>query len=50
MNAYDKKGFPVDQIRGFLEPGPIVLVSSAWSGKTHRKKGTLPFTRQNAGK
>ena len=33
MNAYDKKDFPVDQIRRFLEPGPIVLVSSAWSGK-----------------
>jgi len=27
--------FPVDQIRRFLAPGPIVLVSSAWSGKTN---------------
>jgi flavin reductase (DIM6/NTAB) family NADH-FMN oxidoreductase RutF len=35
MNAYDKKDFPVDQIRRFLEPSPIVLVSSAWSGKTN---------------
>ncbi|MDB5257793.1 MAG: Flavin reductase like domain protein [Chitinophagaceae bacterium] len=28
--TYSKKDFPVDQIRRFLEPGPIVLVSSAW--------------------
>src|SRR4029434_5005314 len=35
MKAYDKKDFPVDRIRRFLEPGPIVLVSSAWSGKTN---------------
>ena len=27
--SYIKKDFPVDQIRRFLEPGPIVLVSSA---------------------
>jgi hypothetical protein len=33
MKAYDKKDFPVDRIRRFLEPGPIVLVSSAWSDK-----------------
>jgi flavin reductase (DIM6/NTAB) family NADH-FMN oxidoreductase RutF len=32
---YDKKDFPVDQIRRFLEPGPIVLVSSAWKGDTN---------------
>jgi len=31
--AYQKKDFPVDQIRRFLEPGPIVLVSSHWKGK-----------------
>src|ERR1700741_419 len=35
MNAYDKKDFPVDRIRRFLEPGPIVLVSSAWSGRAN---------------
>lgn len=29
-----KKDFPVADIRRFLEPGPIVLVSSAWQGKT----------------
>ena len=30
MKAYDKRDFPVDKIRRFVEPGPIVLVSSAW--------------------
>jgi flavin reductase (DIM6/NTAB) family NADH-FMN oxidoreductase RutF len=28
-----KSDFPVGDIRRFLEPGPIVLVSSAWRGK-----------------
>lgn len=28
-----KKDFPVSKIRQILEPGPIVLVSSAWKGK-----------------
>jgi flavin reductase (DIM6/NTAB) family NADH-FMN oxidoreductase RutF len=35
MKAYDKKDFPAGNIRRFLEPGPIVLVSSAWKGKTN---------------
>ena len=35
MKAYEKKDFPVSDIRRFLEPGPIVLVSSAWKGKTN---------------
>jgi flavin reductase (DIM6/NTAB) family NADH-FMN oxidoreductase RutF len=30
-----KLDFPVDDVRRFLEPGPIVLVSSAWKGKTN---------------
>jgi len=30
-----KKDFPVAQIRRFLEPGPIVLVSSAWKGQAN---------------
>ena len=30
--AYRKKSYPLDEIRRFLEPGPIVLVSSAWQG------------------
>jgi len=30
-----KKDFPVSKVRRFLEPGPIVLVSSAWKGKTN---------------
>ena len=29
-----KRDHPVDDVRRFLEPGPIVLVSSAWKGKT----------------
>jgi flavin reductase (DIM6/NTAB) family NADH-FMN oxidoreductase RutF len=28
-----KTDFPVSQVRRYLEPGPIVLVSSAWQGK-----------------
>lgn len=30
---YRKKDFPVSDIRRFLEPGPIVLVSSQWKGQ-----------------
>lgn len=30
MKHYKKYDFPVDQVRRFIEPGPIVLVSSAW--------------------
>lgn len=30
MAQYRKKDFPVEKIRRFMEPGPIVLVSSAW--------------------
>jgi len=32
---YKKKDFPVSEIRRFLEPGPVVLVSSAWNGKAN---------------
>lgn len=32
MRTYRKQDFPVWQIRRYLEPGPIVLVSSAWKG------------------
>jgi len=35
MTTYRKKNFPVSKIRRFLEPGPIVLVSSAWRGETN---------------
>ena len=35
MKTYRKKDYPLDQIRRYLEPGPIVLVSSAWKGKTN---------------
>jgi flavin reductase (DIM6/NTAB) family NADH-FMN oxidoreductase RutF len=34
MKVYKKKNFPVEKIRRFLEPGPIVLVSSQWKGET----------------
>jgi len=35
MKTYKKRDFPVEMIRRFLEPGPIVLVSSAWEGKSN---------------
>jgi flavin reductase (DIM6/NTAB) family NADH-FMN oxidoreductase RutF len=31
--AYRKKNFPLEKIRRFLEPGPIVLISSAHRGE-----------------
>jgi flavin reductase (DIM6/NTAB) family NADH-FMN oxidoreductase RutF len=31
--SYHKKDFPVADVRRFLEPGPVVLVSSAWKGE-----------------
>jgi flavin reductase (DIM6/NTAB) family NADH-FMN oxidoreductase RutF len=33
MKTRSKKDFPVEDIRQFLEPGPVVLVSSAWKGR-----------------
>jgi flavin reductase (DIM6/NTAB) family NADH-FMN oxidoreductase RutF len=33
MKTWQKKDFPVDEIRRFIEPGPIVLVSSSWREK-----------------
>jgi hypothetical protein len=41
MKKYTKKDFPVSDIRRFLEPGPIVLVSSAWKGKANIMTSTL---------
>jgi flavin reductase (DIM6/NTAB) family NADH-FMN oxidoreductase RutF len=35
MTAYRKSDYPLDAIRRHLEPGPIVLVSSSWGGKTN---------------
>lgn len=32
---YKKEDLPVDKIRKFLEPGPIVLVSSKWKDETN---------------
>lgn len=33
MKPYLKKDFPADKVRRFLEPGPVVLVSSAYKGE-----------------
>ncbi len=35
MSKYKKRDFPVPEIRRYLEPGPVVLVSSAWKGKAN---------------
>ena len=35
MTRYHKTDFPVHDVRRFLEPGPIVLVSSAHKGETN---------------
>ncbi len=35
MAGHKKSDFPVDQIRRFLEPGPVILVSSAWKGRNN---------------
>ena len=35
MPNYKKKNFPVSDVRRFLEPGPVVLISSALKEKTN---------------
>ena len=35
MRCYTKQDFPVSQVRRFLEPGPIVLVSAAHRRRTN---------------
>lgn len=35
MRLPRKHDFPVSDVRRYLEPGPIVLVSSRWKGKTN---------------
>jgi flavin reductase (DIM6/NTAB) family NADH-FMN oxidoreductase RutF len=35
MKTFPKRDFPLTQIRRYLEPGPIVLVSSSWKGKSN---------------
>jgi flavin reductase (DIM6/NTAB) family NADH-FMN oxidoreductase RutF len=35
MATYTKKDFPVSNVRRFIEPGPIVLVSSAYKSDTN---------------
>jgi flavin reductase (DIM6/NTAB) family NADH-FMN oxidoreductase RutF len=34
MKAYRKADFPVADVRRFMEPGPVVLVSSSWRGRS----------------
>ena len=33
MKNYHKEDYPVADIRRFLEPGPVVLVSSTWKAR-----------------
>lgn len=33
MRRYRKRDFPVERVRHYLEPGPILLVTSQWRGK-----------------
>ena len=35
MAIRQKRDFPVSQVRRYLEPGPIVLVSSRWKGRAN---------------
>ncbi|WP_424810715.1 flavin reductase family protein [Roseococcus sp. YIM B11640] len=35
MRRYAKRDFPTNKTRRHLEPGPIVLISSAWKGETN---------------
>ena len=35
MKTFRKRDFPLSEIRRYLEPGPIVLVSSSWKDKTN---------------
>jgi flavin reductase (DIM6/NTAB) family NADH-FMN oxidoreductase RutF len=35
VKRYEKKNFPVSEVRRFLEPGPVVLVSSRHKGKSN---------------
>ncbi len=35
MKNFRKTNFPVSDMRRFIEPGPIVLVSSHWKGKNN---------------
>lgn len=35
MKTYRKKDFPVSEVRRYLEPGPVVLVTSFWEGQAN---------------
>jgi hypothetical protein len=35
MKKFLKRDYPLSNIRRYLEPGPIVLVTSAWQGETN---------------
>ena len=34
-STFRKKDYPVSEIRRYLEPGPVALVSSAWKENTN---------------
>ncbi|WP_275556660.1 flavin reductase family protein [Mixta sp. Marseille-Q2659] len=34
MAIYNKQNFPVEKVRKYLEPGPVVLVTSQWENQT----------------
>lgn len=35
MRKYSKDALPLSQVRRYLEPGPVVLVSSSWRGESN---------------
>jgi flavin reductase (DIM6/NTAB) family NADH-FMN oxidoreductase RutF len=35
MKIFLKRNYPLAKIRRYLEPGPVVLVSSAWKGRSN---------------
>ncbi len=43
MKSFRKRDFPLSEIRRYIEPGPIVLVSSSWKDKTNIWDGNHSF-------
>jgi flavin reductase (DIM6/NTAB) family NADH-FMN oxidoreductase RutF len=42
MNPNKKREFPLAQVYGLLEPGPVVLVTTARAGRANHAKGRAP--------
>jgi flavin reductase (DIM6/NTAB) family NADH-FMN oxidoreductase RutF len=42
MNPNKKREFPLAQVYGLLEPGPVVLVTTARAGRANHVKGRAP--------